>query len=520
MANKRGKFVKKAAGITLTALLATGALAVFPGKEAALAGGNSITLFRIYTDAQHSAQDLYNQGIDIWEAQPNFVEAPLTSDEINWLQAGGWDYKMSRQANGPSFDSSYRTYTAVQQVLADRAAKFKNLATVVTIGNSFEGQPIQAIKITNAKSTANKPKSLWIGGTHAREISPPEVMMSNIDYLLNGYGNDPDVTWLLDNREVWIVPVINVDGHRKAEQLLNWRKNTDTRWGSTGVDLNRNYAEKPEGIWGTLEYGASPNPASSIYSGPYAFSEPETAAIKNLVESVMGPTGTPETVPNGFRLVVDMHSYGNLIMWPWNWTKDVTQLGAASDIERMQLIGEKWASYNTYKAEIGSKLYATVGDTTDWAYGFHKIPSFTIEIGKTFWPSNRELEGQIQENRGPFLHGLKILDDMYGRVGGPDSVNLQAAAQNGSVVVNGSADDTTTGKNKVQEVEVFVDKLGARGTGYKAALGSATNSGSITSFSASVPASGLSKGKHLVIVESQDETGAWGAPTATWVEIK
>ena len=227
--------------------------------------------------------------------------------------------------------------------------------------------------------------------------------------------------------------------------------------------------------------------------------------MKNLIESMMGPNGTPQTVANGFNMVVDMHSYGDLIMYPWNWTKDTTQGGAQADAEKMRLITEKWATYNTYKAQIGSKLYLTSGDTTDWAYGFHRIPAFTIEIGKEFWTNNEQLPGLIVENRGPFQHGVKVQDDPFGRIGGPDALSLTATVANGMITLSGSADDTKNGGNKVKAVEVFVDKLGARGTGLQGQLGSSTNSGSITSFTASLSAAGLASGKHLLIVEAQDE---------------
>ena len=106
-------------------------------------------------------------------------------------------------------------------------------------------------------------------------------------YMLQGYGVDLDFTWMLDNREVYILPVLNPYGHVKTEQLLNWRKNTDTRYSPNGVDLNRNYDEPFAGIWGNPLYGASQNPLSQIYSGPYPFSEPEAAAVKNLIEARM-----------------------------------------------------------------------------------------------------------------------------------------------------------------------------------------------------------------------------------------
>lgn len=510
---------KKWTGLTLAAMMLTGALTatVLPAETAHAA---NITLFRINTDASHTATQLEAQGIDVWEAQPNFVEAPLTSSQIDWLQQNGWSYTMSRNTSGPTFDSAYRTDTAVEQVLADRAARFKNIASVSTIGYTYEKRPIQVIKISSNKlRSTEKSKALFIGGTHAREISPPEIMLSNMDYLLNNYGVDPDVTWMVDNREIYIIPILNKDGHDRVEQLMNWRKNTDPRWGSTGVDLNRNYDEPVSGVWGNPFYGTSTNPFSEEFCGPSAFSEPETAAVKTFIESVMGPTGTPTTVPNGFKLVVDMHSYGNTIMWPWNWTFDVTQYGAQNDIAKMEMIGNKWAGYNTYKAYIGAKMYYTTGDTTDWAYGIHRIPSFTIEVGKTFWPTGTDLQTQIAENRLPFLHGVKITDDPLGRAGGPDSADLSVSVANGKITLTGSANDVKSGSNKNRTVEVFVDALGARGTGTKATLGSSTASGAITSFTASLSTAGLTSGKHLLIVESQDDSGAWGAPSAVWVNL-
>ena len=145
---KKNKIKQAAVGIALSMSMLAGTVAVLPAPSAQAA--NSVTLYRIYTDSTHTAKQLEDQGIDVWNTQP-----------------------------------------------------------------------IQLLKITNNKIRTSKPKSLWIGGTHAREIAPPEVMLSNIDYLLNGYGVDPDVTWMLDNREVYILPVLNPDGHVKTEQLLN-----------------------------------------------------------------------------------------------------------------------------------------------------------------------------------------------------------------------------------------------------------------------------------------------------------
>lgn len=49
-----------------------------------------------------------------------------------------------------------------------------------------------------------------------------------------------------------------------------------------GVDLNRNYGYK---FGSTYDKGSSSDPCGEDYRGPYAFSEPETQAIRNLVEA-------------------------------------------------------------------------------------------------------------------------------------------------------------------------------------------------------------------------------------------
>lgn len=92
-------------------------------------------------------------------------------------------------------------------------------------------------------------------------------------YLLSEFGKNPQITKLLNEREVFIAPIVNPDGHifdRSASRLKMWRKNRrDNGNGSFGVDLNRNYSFH----WGTG--GSSQDTGSDTYMGAEAFSEPE-----------------------------------------------------------------------------------------------------------------------------------------------------------------------------------------------------------------------------------------------------
>ena len=64
----------------------------------------------------------------------------------------------------------------------------------------------------------------------AREIMSSETVLMLIDHLGANYGVDPAITWLLDNRELYIVPIVNPDGVVWNETIQPegggmWRKN-------------------------------------------------------------------------------------------------------------------------------------------------------------------------------------------------------------------------------------------------------------------------------------------------------
>jgi carboxypeptidase T len=92
--------------------------------------------------------------------------------------------------------------------------------------------------------------------------------------LIEGYGVDADLTWLLDEHEIHLMLHANPDGRKQAETGLSWRKNTNENYcGATstsrGADLNRNFAFQ----WGCCG-GSSGDACSSTFRGASAASEP------------------------------------------------------------------------------------------------------------------------------------------------------------------------------------------------------------------------------------------------------
>lgn len=238
-------------------------------------------------------------GQDPWAVHPDGAESV-------WLWKTGetptGDYSFGGR-DGGSADLANHTYfhteVQIEAELRKIAERRPDIANLSFIGVTHEGRHIWILKISgNVHVDGGKPAILIMGGSHAREWLSVEIPFYLAEYLANGHGSDPDITEIVDAAEIWILPMLNPDGHahtRKSDRL--WRKNRRPNGdGTFGVDLNRNC----EFGW---ESGGT-EPDSEFHRGPAPFSEPETRAARDFV------------IYRNFRAVVDYHAYAQVIMYP------------------------------------------------------------------------------------------------------------------------------------------------------------------------------------------------------------
>lgn len=255
--------------------------------------------------------------------------------------------------------AEYRDYETVDAYLDVVAARRPDLARVEQLGVSTQGRRIRALRLSAADGEA---KAIVLnGGQHAREWISVMVSTCVADRMVSGYDTDPRIRAVLDERVVWVAPVINPDGYVYSwESDRYWRKNRAEPY---GVDLNRNWSV---GFGGR---GSSSNRRSQIYRGPYAFSEPETQALRDLI--------TREPVVAH----IDFHSFGQMILYPWGYTGK-----PAPDRDRLAALGDAMASAiaathgEHYKLMSASQLYTAGGTALDWSYGEAGADGFTIEL--------------------------------------------------------------------------------------------------------------------------------------------
>lgn len=280
----------------------------------------------------------------------------------------------------------YLTYEEMLAELDAMAAQYPQLVkarTPITGYVTWEGRPIYWMKISdNPGSDETEPEVFYNSMIHAREPMALMQLIYYMWYVLENYNSSPEVKYLVDNTEMYFVPMINPDGY-VYNQTTNpnggglWRKNRRNNGGGNyGVDLNRNFGLQ----WGTT--GVSFNPAADTYPGPVAFSEPETQAIKWFVES------------RQFVLSYTHHTYGNLLLFPYGY--DYVETPEHNYFLTMTPFLVEQNSFSNIHSVL---LYPASGDSDDWFYGDvstkPKMYAMTPETGSNengFWPPQSLIE--------------------------------------------------------------------------------------------------------------------------------
>ena len=283
----------------------------------------------------------------------------------------------------------------------------------VVIGQSVEGRDIWAFKVSdNPNEDEDEPEVLYTALTHSREPLGMMNLMYFVQLLLEEYDEDSELNYLINNREIWFIPVVNPDGYVYNELIepngggMHRKNRLDTNCGNgdnRGVDLNRNYGYG----WGSDDTGSSPNPCSATYRGESEFSEPETQAVRDFI------------IEHQFKNVLHYHSYWNTYIHPWG----DGSLPDEPDLTTLTEIGQEMARYNGFTVGTGFATigYGVNGDAVDWTYGDQDIISYVPEVGSTsqgFWPPESDVVDlcldQVHSNKiFAFVSGSDIIMHSY-----------------------------------------------------------------------------------------------------------
>ncbi len=522
--------------------------------------------------------------VDIWDVHhadgsgQGYVVALLPATLVAELRADGytvavdelktglltWQPAVSarQQAGIPGYPC-YRTVEETYDALEKLATDHPNLARWVDIGDSWDkqtaadppGYDLHAIVVTNHARPGPKPVFFLVAAVHAREFTTAETATRFAEYLVEGYATDADIAWLLDTTEIHIVAQANPDGRKEAEKVVLWRKNTNSDgcpnknpfFSYYGVDLNRNSSFK----WNQCEgfNCSSSQLCVDTFRGPSAASEPETQALESYMRSIFadqrGAADTDAAPATTTGLMISLHSYSELIIFPWGWRSTPSPNHA-----ELETLGRKFGYFTGYEVcqsgEPGC-IYQTDGTTDDWAYGELGVAAYTFELGTEFFEQCTYFEAEIIDDTIAALHyAAKTAALPYQLPAGPETLALSVTLSNAlpitgtngltdtrpittagpTLTVTATADDTRYASNgwgieATQSISATrllispIDEITATQV-YSMSARDGNFDSAVEEVVLQLPLEAQSTERYLLRLQSQDSDGNWGTVTATY----
>ncbi|MDZ4677559.1 MAG: M14 family zinc carboxypeptidase [Oligoflexia bacterium] len=271
--------------------------------------------------------------------------------------------------------ADYPTYAQITKGLQDLQAKYPSIMTLTSLGKSHRGRDLWMVKISdNVQSDEIEPEVKFVSSMHGDEITGRELMMRLIDDLGKGYGVNQEITTLINNTEVYIMPSMNPDGSEAR-----------TRYNGRGLDLNRNFPD----------FSVLSN--TNIAEGR----EPETQAMMKF------------EVAHHFSMSANFHTGAEVVNYVW----DTAHVRHPQD-SLARKISLDYASRVPYMANStefqngitnGYDWYEVNGGMQDYTTYWYNDLHFTVELSGEKWPQYSTIDGYYRDNKVALLAFLQTV---------------------------------------------------------------------------------------------------------------
>uniref|UniRef100_A0A3B4B9C4 Peptidase M14 domain-containing protein n=1 Tax=Periophthalmus magnuspinnatus TaxID=409849 RepID=A0A3B4B9C4_9GOBI len=280
----------------------------------------------------------------------------------------------------------HHNFADMELFLRKYSSEFPAITHLYSVGHSVEDRELYVLVISDNPKVHEhgEPEFKYVANMHGNEVVGRELMLNLIEYLCRNYGTDPEVTSLVNNTRIHIMPSMNPDGYEVATEGYNGRNN------SNNFDLNRNFPD---------QFVTITEPK-----------QPETIAVMNWLKSIP------------FVLSANLHGGSLVVNYPYDDNKEmVTQYSQCPDDEVFQQLSKTYSQNpmmhnghpceNLYKNEYftegitnGANWYNVPGGMQDWNYLNTNCFEVTIELGCVKYPWAKDLPGYWEQNRRALLN--------------------------------------------------------------------------------------------------------------------
>jgi hypothetical protein len=353
--------------------------------------------------ADRAELELLTRLVSIDDVHGHEVRATATPTQLEMLEAKGWQWRVAAaSAAEKSLDmcgvdwvqdsnrswSCYPTYQQYEALLHTFAADHPDLCRLVDLGptsNLVRPHRLWAVVLSdNPDEEEAEPEVLLTSTIHGDETTGFILMLRLIDDLIRNYGDDSEITTLVDETEIWINPNANPDGtYYGGDDTVSdaIRFYTTATGAASEVDGNRNFPD--------FDDGDHPD------GYPWL---PETETMMALAEE------------KTFVLSVNFHGGAEVVNYPWDtverrhpdndWFRDLARNWA--DLAQSDSPGGYMTDQDNGITN-GWDWYTVAGGRQDFMTFFHGGREVTIEISETKLLSTDELDDLWSWNRRALL---------------------------------------------------------------------------------------------------------------------
>jgi len=293
----------------------------------------------------HAAVYGLPRNLDVLNVSDRAVRIAATDDELTELRSLGYVALILKEDYQAWLDSvllGYRTYAQVCSVMVELARTHPGICRLDTLGFSVQNRAILMMRVSDYPQVEeHEPEFRIIGAHHGHEKISTEVVLSFLQYVCESYDTSSAVRRLVDSTELWVIPILNVDGH-VANQRLN----------ANNVDLNRDYGYRWSG------HGNSASP----------FSQRETRLVRQ------------HGLSNNIVMEFAFHSDASYVNYVWD-----SHPADPPDSVFIAALAEEYAD-STYGSPTtrlepinGYDWYEVHGACQDASFGLNGSIAYTIE---------------------------------------------------------------------------------------------------------------------------------------------
>jgi predicted deacylase len=349
-------------------------MAVASGKsqEAASTGLSPVW---IHLDRHDDVYRLNALGVSIEGLEGGRADARISQAKMEELGALGWRVEPRKEEGpDPKVVSAYHDYDWLTAKLDSLCAQHPAITRKYSMGLSQQSRHQWAFVVTdNPDSDENEAEVRFTATIHGNEPVGTEMCLALMDSLVQGYqAGTPEITELVNSREIWFVPMYNPDGNTLVQRGL-----------ANGVDPNRNFPV-PDGTVGD--------------DGTYT----NYVETRNFMEFWSTKRAVLSATFHGGALVAN---------YPWDYTitrcpDDELAREAALGYSRLNPTMYASASFDSGVTN-GYDWYEVNGSLQDWSYHATSCLDITLELGLNKWPPASALPGYWEDNREAMLYFIR-----------------------------------------------------------------------------------------------------------------